>query len=612
MSSETTGSKGDMTENTNSKGKVNIRAVLLGSILAILFSAINGYLSINLGMSFGYGAVAVLIAYSLFHKLGGGSCKKELSFVLIASSSSMTVYVTLAFVLYMLQIDSGITFPSWVAPPKEIVQLGSLDLRYWILPITFLVFTIALTIVVGLIFTSVLRNEFIRSKRMIWPHQAASASLVDTCMEGGGSAKIVGISALVGFTVTFLQYLPSLWGYDFTSVNLSPYLPEGFVFAISLSVAFAAIGYMINVNTSLSLMAAGLITYFLISPYLVSRGIVSYTTNPMAFYNDLLFKFSISPALGILLLGGILLSLLMLVKGKFSKAPQSKDSVNDDANLGYLNLLKILMKGLVSNKKYLITVLSIAITLFSLTWFLNPFSPLPRYFSLLITAYAFVLGSFIELVIITKMSGETGMGMGVMSMFLYDFPIFGLGYRGYTGYWAFSYFRPNPWISNGVLPYLKYKEQFDVSWRDVIKAKIVGWVPTMFFSIVFTIILWKFVGFGTPMMPAVSLIQNQIYLKMLATGNITGTLNPWTFIGGGIMGALLEIFTPVSMIGMAMGMFLPPHYIVPFGLGGIIRLYTDRKYGKKFYNEKGRLIVTGLMASSLIVQVMMTIILNFI
>jgi uncharacterized oligopeptide transporter (OPT) family protein len=57
-------------------------------------------------------------------------------------------------------------------------------------------------------------------------------------------------------------------------------------------------------------------------------------------------------------------------------------------------------------------------------------------------------------------------------------------------------------------------------------------------------------------------------------------------------------------------MLLPPHYIVPFGVGGIVRWYTDRRFGKEFFEEKGRLIVTGLMASSLIVQVIMTILTN--
>jgi uncharacterized oligopeptide transporter (OPT) family protein len=117
------------------------------------------------------------------------------------------------------------------------------------------------------------------------------------------------------------------------------------------------------------------------------------------------------------------------------------------------------------------------------------------------------------------------------------------------------------------------------------------------------------------MMPAVSLIQGKVYLTMMATGSFVGTTGgifPIAFVAGGIIGALLEVFTPISMMGLGMGMLLPPHYIFPFGLGGVIRWYTDRRYGREFYNEKGRLIVTGLMASSLIVQVIMTVLTNFV
>ncbi len=136
-------------------------------------------------------------------------------------------------------------------------------------------------------------------------------------------------------------------------------------------------------------------------------------------------------------------------------------------------------------------------------------------------------------------------------------------------------------------------------------------VPTMFISIFVTLIFWKYIGFGTEMMPSVQLIRSKVYLSMLATGDVTSTINPLTFIGGGLIGALLEVFSPVSMMGLGMGLFLPPHYIVTMGVGGIIRYVTNKWFGESFYKEKGRLIVTGLMASSLIVQVAMTILLNF-
>lgn len=596
------------------KAGIRWRTVILGALLALIFSAINGYLSINLGMNFGYGAFAIIIAYSLFHRLGGGSCRRELAYVLISSISTLGIYNSLGFLLYMIQTEEGVSFPLWMAPDRSAVMAGSLAPHYWLAPLAFLVLSTALTTTLGMVFATILKGEFIRSRRMIWPSAAANSSLVDACMEGGATARLVGVAALVGFAVTFLQHLPSFWGYDLTMVDLSGLLPRGAILAISLSVAFAAVGYMINVNTSLSLMASGLVTYLVISPYLVSTGALEYTGDVMELYNELLFSFSIGPALGILLLGGVTLSLFVLLRSRLSKEPAQAES--DEVELGYLRLYGILMRGLFSNRAHLLIVGSIGAILFALAWVLNPLSPFPPLYSLLFVLYSFFIASFVEMVLITKMSGETGMGMGIMSIFLYDIPLFGLGYREYTGFWAYPFFRPSPWAANGSLPYMKYADQLDVSWRDIVKAKVIGWVPSILFSALFTIVLWRYVGFGTPMMPAVSLIQSKMYLKLLTSGSFMGNgagggLNPWTFVGGGVLGALLEVFTPVSMMGLAMGMFLPPHYIIPFGVGGLIRYYTDRRFGEDFFNETGRLVVTGLMASSLLVQVAMTIATNF-
>ena len=574
----------------------------------MIFSAINGYLSINLGMNFGYGAIGVLLAYSLFHRMGGGSSRKELSFVLISSSSQMAIYQTLALILYIQENKANVDFPLWMAPPKEVVLAKSLDLVYWVKPLLFLVIASAASMAAGWIFISILRDELNKSPKMIWPSQVANTSLVDACMTGGGSAKLVTIAAVTGFILTLLQHLPTIWGYDLTILDLTGFLPQGVYLVISVSVAFAAIGYLINVKTSLSLMASGLTMYLVVSPILVSNRLIEYNPDPMAFYNDLLFKYSLSPAIGVMLLGGILLSIFLIVKNSVTKK-KDEQVVQEHS---YISLYTVLVKGLLSNKLYLAVLSSIFLVLLVFAWILNPFSPLPPVYSVVFTCYTFLLAGFVEIVFIAKLQGETGMGMGILATLLYDTPIFGTGYRGYAGYWTYPFMRPNPWLSAGTLPYMKYNEQTRITWTEILKAKITGWVPTVFFSILVTIVFWKYVGFGTTVMPAVSLIQSSVYLEMLATGNLASTLNPWTFIAGGIIGALLEVFTPISMMGLGMGLFLPPHYIIPFGPGGIIRWYSDRKYGKDFHKEKGRLIVTGLMASSLFVQVIMTVLTNIV
>ncbi|TRO48058.1 hypothetical protein E2P65_03480 [Candidatus Bathyarchaeota archaeon] len=600
-----------VSKDSTTQEKIKNRAVILGVILAVLFSAVNGYLSINIGSNFSYGAIAVILAYSLFHKLGGGSSKKELSFVLISSASSLGLYNSIALIIYLLQTDPELSLPYWMAPPREAITQRSLDPRFWVIPIAFLIFMVIMTRIIGLVFTYVLREEFIRSERMVWPYQAANSSLVDACIEGGGSARLVAISALVGFTVTFLQNIPSIWGVDLTVLDLSHYLPRGALLVISLNLGFMALGYLMSFRTSASIMVTGLITYLLVSPYLVSIGYVEGSPDIMEMYNELLFRFSIGPALGFLLLGGVILSVVMLLRNYLSKKTEDQGA---DESLSYPQLYKALIRGLLTNRGCLLIVLGVTTILFGMVWFLNPFQPLPRIVSLMMFLYLFLVGGFVEFVVICKMAGETGMSMGITSIFLYDIPLFGLGYRGFPGYWSYPYFRPSPHVANGILPYLKYEDRFHLSWREILKAKLVVWLPTILFSVAFTLVLWKYIGFGTPIMPAASLIQGKVYLTMMATGDFVGTTSgifPAAFVISGVLGAILEVFTPLSMMGLGMGMILPPHYILIMGIGGLVRLYTDRRFGKDFYNDKGRLIVTGLMASSLIVQVTMTILTNF-
>jgi uncharacterized oligopeptide transporter (OPT) family protein len=589
-------------------GPIKIRAVILGALMALIFSAINGYLSINMGWNFGYGAVAVMIGYSLFHHLQGGSCRRELSFLLITSVSSMGVYQTLGFIIYMLETEPLASYPSWIAPPIDVIQAKDISLQHWIAPIAFLVIAATISIVAGLIYYTILRDELIRSPKMVWPNASATTKLVDACMAGGGSARLVAVSAAVGFTITLLQHLPALRGLDLTTLDLSGLLPPGCILVISLSLGFASIGYLISPKTSLSLLASGMISYLIITPLLVSRGLLEPTGDSMALYQEYLTNYSMGPAIGILLLGGILLSVVTLAKNKLKKG---KEENPDNGEIGYIELYRVLVQGILGNKKYMVTILAIFALLASFAYFFNPFAPLPPVFAVAFTAYSFFIAGFMEAIFITKMQGETGMGMGIASTLLYDLPIFTAGYRAFTGYFVYPYLRPNPWLSGGTLPYYKYREETRVSWRDIIVAQITGWVPTFIFSIFFTLVLWKYVGFGTPMMPAVGLLQSKVYITMLATGDVSTVLNPWTFLAGGVIGALLEVFTPISMMGLGMGLLFPPHYIVPLGVGGLARLYTERRYGKEFYNDRGRLIVAGLMASSLLVQVLMTVVANF-
>ena len=298
------------------KPAISTRAILLGAFISVICSAIHGYTSINMGWSFSYGAIVIIIGYTLFHRIQGGSSRSELSFLLITTVSQMGVYQTLGLILYTLETEPLAYLPTWIAPAEEIIQAKDLSLRYWIAPIGFLAFGLMVSLTAGLIYFTILRDKLNESPKMIWPTQSANTKLIDACMEGGSSARLVAYAAAVGFTITLLQSVLAAWGTDLTMIDLSSHLPPGYILVISLSIGFISIGYLISSKTSLSLLGSGLVSYLVITPALVERGLLEATGDTMALYNDYMINYSMGPAIGILLLGGILLSILTLIKKK--------------------------------------------------------------------------------------------------------------------------------------------------------------------------------------------------------------------------------------------------------------------------------------------------------
>ena len=140
---------------------------------------------------------------------------------IIASVSQMGIYQTIAVVLYTLETEPTVTFPGWLAPPKEVVLAKDLSLHHWVKPMGFLIFAMAVSMAAGVIFYSVLRDALNESPKMVWHSQSANTKLVDACMEGGSSARLVSVAALIGFAVTFIQHILKAWGLDLTMIDLS-------------------------------------------------------------------------------------------------------------------------------------------------------------------------------------------------------------------------------------------------------------------------------------------------------------------------------------------------------------------------------------------------------
>jgi putative OPT family oligopeptide transporter len=114
-------------------------------------------------------------------------------------------------------------------------------------------------------------------------------------------------------------------------------------------------------------------------------------------------------------------------------------------------------------------------------------------------------------------------------------------------------------------------------------------------------------GFGSTELPA----PQATLMKMVVEGVMGGNL-PWTlvFVGAGIAIAIEIIGIPV--LPFAVGLYLPIHLSTGIMVGGLVRLFFDKKKGlsdekRKDIVDKGVLFSSGLIAGEGLVGILLAV-----
>jgi len=590
---------------TNIGRYITRRGLLLAFFLNMLYTIINSYLGLNFGMGLGFSLVTILIAYTLFHIAMGGSTKQEITTIVIASGG-YTAWWILAIAIYIRVIDPTSNLPTWLAPPLEILKEGNIFSSEWVIPIFVNIFLVLVPSLLGIILGLTVADIVLENKRMVFPFQQITGVTINTCVDKGKSVKFLFMWMGIGVFLTVLQYILAMLGFETISIDWTPSLPEGYAFGFMINLAIMGVSFIIHPSLSLTLLFAGLAVYFLLAPIAAKMGLFTPAKTGMEYYMNMLFQFSLSPALGIFLLSGVIMLLI-----KKAKAKKNGDKSSDEIpSLSIADYTKAFINKLKNDKRLGITYISLTSMLIAFVIFMGVFSPIPTMIAIILSLFLTVPMGIIDSFIIVKMTGEAGISMGGQRIMFYQVPIATLGGKGYTPYLAYPAI--SPWDTSALLGSFKIGEITETSRKTILKAYLFGYIPGIIASILFILFAWYYVGFPSEMFPAVGLIQFYAVIKMFAERSIQGVLDPRTFIIGGIVGGILGALTPISPMGIALALLLPPSYILPFGLGGILRVYTDKKYGKKWFEERGQLIATGFIAGAIITQIMMAILMTMV
>ncbi len=604
------------------------RVVLLSVLLSALYTVVNTYLNVNFGMGFGFSAITILLAYGLFHKLGGSSDRREIATCVVAAGIGLPIGWTLAFIIFASERLEGLELPWWLAPPG-LGSCSEVPWSSWLAPLAVLLAINALSAALGLVMASATYGLVRKAEHMVFPFYRVPASIIGACFEEGGRRlRLVAFVMALGFATTLIQHALEALGVPATLIDLSSSLPPGFILGAALSITFVACGFMVGAPVTLSMLAASLLAFAFITPYLVSTGALPTGLEPMELYREAVMAFLISPALGMMLIGGLLASLFRKLVKSLRKAGEGGEEEGGPAegggdregeggerepqggrreappSLGYGELITCFFRSLASSRRLFALYLLILASSGLLAYLLNPLAPLSPFLSAAIAILSALVLSLLDFLIILKMAGELGMTSGTHQFWLYSAPILATGYRGYAPYLAMpGQGYTGAWEGTLVVGYSKAMEEHGLELHDVVKARVACcWLTSFLASAVFILLAWRLWGLGSPQMPCISLLLSLPLVRMVAERRVSGVIDPLAFAVGAIAGGLLEALTPLSMMGVAMGLVMPPYYSVPFAAGGLLRAYLERRRGREWCRRVGMLIASALIASSVLAQ----------
>jgi len=231
-----------MSSNSPTAPQLTVRAIILGSVLALILAAANTYLGLFAGMTIASAIPAAVVSMAVLRVLGGGGILEN-NIVMTAGSAGSS-------------LASGVIF---TIPALVILGYWETFNFWWVLAIA------GLGGVLGVLFSVPLRRSLVVEQNLAFPEGKAAAEVLRTgenpaqgvkilagAAVGGGLAKLAAASGLrlIPDTAAAATYVGS--GIAYFGTNLSP--------------ALLGVGYIVGLNIGIVVLSGGVISWNIAIP----------------------------------------------------------------------------------------------------------------------------------------------------------------------------------------------------------------------------------------------------------------------------------------------------------------------------------------------------------
>lgn len=560
-------------------------SIILGILLAILFGGANAYLGLRVGMTVSASIPAAVISMGVIRVILRRDSILENNIVQTVGSAGESLAAGAIFTLpalFMWAAEEGTAAPSLVEIALIAVAGG----------------------VIGILFMIPLRTALIVQEHgsLPYPEGKACAEVLMAGEEGGASATTVfaglGIAAVYKFIADGLCIFPSEVDFEIKSYR-------GSGIGMDVLPALLGVGYICGAKVSSYLLAGGTLGWFVIMPLIALFGgdVVLYPGEvPISSMGawDLWRSYIRYIGAGAVAAGGImsLIKSFPLIIRTFRQAIKGF-GVKSDSSLR-------------TSQDLPMVVVLIGIGVMAIFMWLCPIIPVN-----LLGAVIIIIFGFFFATVSSRMVGLVGSsnnpvsGMAIATLLISTMILKASGTIGMPGMVAA--------ISIGSIICIIAAIAGDTS-QDLKTGFIVGSTPKKqqigeLIGVVASAITiggvlyllnaaWEY---GSDQLPA----PQAMLMKMVVEGVMNGNL-PWALVFAGVFIAIVVEILGIPVLPFAVGLYLPIHLSTPMIVGGLVRLYFEKKKGenenvRKRKVEKGVLYSSGLIAGEGLVGILLAV-----
>ena len=561
-------------------------SIILGAIIAIIFGAANAYLGLRVGMTVSASIPAAVISMGILRMILKGESILENNIVQTIGSAGESLAAGAIFTLPAMFI----WMKEWGVGSPSLIEIALIALCGGLL---------------GVFFMIPLRKALIVKEHGVlpYPEGTACAEVLLAGEEGGSKASIVfaglGISAVYKFIADGLKIFPS---------EIEWSIPGYTNCAIGIDVlpALVGVGYICGYKISGYMFSGALVGWFVLIPMISLFGadaVLYPATEAISTldYWGIWDSYIRYIGAGAVAFGGILslIKSLPLIVDTFSKAIKDYSIKGENSTLRTDQDMSI--------KVVMIGALAVIIAI----W-LIPTIPVNLLGAVLIAVFGFFFATVSSrLVGLVGSSNNPVSGMAIATLLISTLALKSSGLVGQEGMLGS--------IAIGSIICIIAAIAGDAS-QDLKTGYIVGATPrkqqlgeivgVIISAITIGAVLYLLDtawGFGSKDIPA----PQATLMKLVVEGVMDGNL-PWPLIfAGASIGLAVEILG-IPILPFAVGIYLPIHLSAGIMVGGLVRLFTERRKKsseaeKKEQVDRGILYTSGLIAGEGLVGVLLAI-----